>query len=280
MIRKLAVALLALVGVLLLVAPVALAQDTNTQTIPAVLPDLEGRTIVAVSSNDYTPFSFKDPATGANIGFEYELLDELCRRLNCTLEHTESAWDGMLAAVNAGEYDLGHIGISIVEERKELVDFSDAFITVEQKLLVRSNEDRFTTMEAFIADTGLRFGAQPGTTSYFSAEFWVTEIGGQAAADRIVPYDSFALAVQALINGDVDGVITDTVGGAGFIGASAGQLAMLEEVLYTDPLAFVFPKGSDLVAPINAALESMKYDGYMDYLERKWFFIFQPPSSS
>jgi polar amino acid transport system substrate-binding protein len=54
---------------------------------------------------------------------------------------------------------------------------------------------------------------------------------------------------------------------------------MLEEVLYTDPLAFVFPKESDLVGPINAALESMKYDGYLDYLERKWFFIFQPPSS-
>jgi polar amino acid transport system substrate-binding protein len=278
MVRKFAVALLALVGLLMLVAPVALAQDMDTQTIPAVLPDLEGRTIVSVSSNDYTPFSFKDPASGANIGFEYELLDEICRRLNCTLDHREAAWEGMLAAVNASEYDLGHIGISIVEERKELVDFSEPFITVQQKLLVRASEDRFTSMAEFIGDTGLRFGAQPGTTSYFSAEFWVTD-AGQAAADRIVPYDSFALAVAALINGDVDGVITDSVGGAGFIGANAGQLAMLDEVLYTDPLAFIFPKGSDLVGPINAALESMKYDGYLDYLERKWFFIFQPPSS-
>lgn len=271
--------LLALVGALLLLAaPLTLAQDSNPQTIPPVLPDLEGRTIAAVSSNDYTPFAFKDPATGANIGFDYELLSEICRRLNCTLDHREAAWDGMIAAVNAGEYDLGHIGISIIEERKELVDFSDPFVTVQQKLLVRASEDRFTAMAEFVADTELLFGAQPGTTSYFSAEFWVTD-AGQAVEDRIVPYDSFALAVQALLNGDVDGVITDTVGGAGFIGASAGQLTMLEEVLYTDPLGFIYPKGSDLVGPINAALASMAYDGYLEYLENKWFFIFQPPSA-
>jgi ABC-type amino acid transport substrate-binding protein len=91
-----------------------------------------------------------------------------------------------------------------------------------------------------------------------------------------VPYDSFSLAVEALMKGDVDAVVTDAVSGAGYIGVNAGKLKLLDETISTDPLGFIFPKGSDLVAPINAALASMRYDGYMKYLENKWFFIFQP----
>jgi polar amino acid transport system substrate-binding protein len=271
--RKMLVALVAAVLALGVLVPAVNAQDDPTQKVPPVLPDLGGRTIVAVSSNDYTPFSFKDAASGKNIGFEYELLDEICRRLNCKLEHKEAAWDGMLAAINRGEYDLGHIGITIKEERKAQVDFSDPFVVVEQRMMVRADENRFTDSAGFIANDALKFGAQPGTTSYFSAAFLV---GEAKEKDRVVPYDSFAIAVEALIKGDVDAVITDTVGGAGFIGANAGKLKLLDEILSPDPLGFVFPKGSPLVEPFNLALKSMKYDGYLKYLENKWFFLFQP----
>lgn len=257
-----------------LAIPAAMAQDgIDPNTVPPVLPDLGGRVISAVSSNDYVPFSFVDQASGKNIGFEYELLDEICRRLNCKLEHSTAAWDGLLAAINRGEYDMGHIGITIRDDRKELVDFSDPFVTVEVKMMVRGDETRFTDQASFVANPDLRFGAQPGTTSYFTAEFIV---GEDKAAERIVPYDSFAIAVEALVRGDVDAVITDTVGGAGYIGVYAGQLKLLDETVYTDPLGFVFPKGSDLVEPFNYAMESMRFDGYMDYLSNKWFFIFEP----
>jgi polar amino acid transport system substrate-binding protein len=254
----------------------ARAQDKATQQIPPELPDLNGRKIVAVSSNDYTPFAFKDTKSGKNIGYEYELLSEICRRLNCVVDNQEAAWDGMIAAVNKSQYDLGHIGITIKDERKELVDFSEPYVVVQQKLLVRSDETRFTDSKSFVANKDLKFGAQPGTTSYFSA---VDIVGQDNEKARVVPYDAFAVAVQALVNGDVDAVVTDAVSGAGFIGANKGKLKLLDEVISEDPLGFIFPKGSDLVAPINAALDSMKYDGYLSYLENKWFFLFQPPTS-
>jgi polar amino acid transport system substrate-binding protein len=252
------------------------AQESGTQQVPPELPDLNGRKIVAVSSNDYTPFSFKDTKSGKNIGYEYELLSEICRRLNCVVDNQEAAWDGMIAAVNKNQYDLGHIGITIKDERKELVDFSEPYVVVQQKLLVRSDETRFTDSKSFVANKDLKFGAQPGTTSYFSA---VDIVGQDNEKARVVPYDAFAVAVQALVNGDVDAVVTDAVSGAGFIGANKGKLKLLDEVISEDPLGFIFPKGSDLVAPVNAALDSMKYDGYLSYLENKWFFLFQPPTS-
>jgi polar amino acid transport system substrate-binding protein len=255
----------------------ATAQDgPKADVIPPVLPDLGGRVIVAVSSNDYVPFSFVNTTNSKAVGLEYELLDEICRRLNCTLDHKQAAWDGMIAAVNRGEYELGHVGITIKDERKEQVDFSEPFVVVEQKLMVRAGEDRFKTVEEFKANKELKLGAQPGTTSFFSA---FDLVGEADASTRVVPYASFALAVEAVVRGDVDGVITDAVSGAGFIGANAGKLTLLEEVIGTDPLGFIFPKGSDLVGPFNLALQSMEYDGYMSYLRNKWFFLYQPPAS-
>ncbi|MFN7210612.1 MAG: basic amino acid ABC transporter substrate-binding protein, partial [Aggregatilineales bacterium] len=62
----------------------------------------------------------------------------------------------------------------------------------------------------------------------------------------------------------------------GFIGATADRLKLLDDIIGTDPLGLVFPKGSDLVEPFNLALASMRYDGYLKYLENKWFFLFQP----
>jgi len=248
----------------------------GTNQIPPTLPDLKGRKVVAVTSNDYTPFSFKDAKSGKTLGYEYELLHEIANRLNIVIEHQESSFEGMIAAVSKKQYDLGHIGISITDERKGQVDFSDAYVTIEQKLLVRAGEKRFTDAKTFTASAALKFGAQPGTTSYFSAS---DIVGKDAEKSRIVGYDSFALAVTALVAGDVDAVVTDAVSGAGFIGANAGKLQLLNEVISTDPLGFIFPKGSDLVAPFNQALASLKYDGYLKYLENKWFFLYQPPTN-
>lgn len=269
---KLFLAFIALT-ILALIAPAVSAQDDPTQRIPPILPDLGGRVITAVSSNDYTPFAFFDQTLNKNVGFEYELLDEICRRLNCVLDHKERAWDGMLAAMNRREYDLAHVGITIKEERKELVDFSDPFTVVELRLLVRANETRFTSLKELQENPQYKFGAQPGTTSYFVA---LDIVGAENEAARIVPYDGFAIAVEALIKGDVDAVVADAVSGVGFIGATADQLKLLDDIIGTDPLGLVFPKGSDLVEPFNLALASMRYDGYLKYLENKWFFLFQP----
>ncbi len=240
-------------------------------TIPADLPDLKGREVVAVTAQDYFPLTYVS-ANGKGVGMEYELWGEICLRLNCKLTWKVAAWDGMITAINQKQYDVGMDGISITDERKQQVDFSDPYMTVEQKFLVRADENRFTDSKSFVANKDLKIGSQAGTSGFYTATGMLGVKEGETSP-RIVLYDNFGISVQALLKGDVDAVITDVASSRGFVGANAGKLKVLDETLSSDPLGFIFPKGSDLVAPVNAALKSMREDGYLAYAENKWFFL-------
>ncbi|HSJ53039.1 MAG TPA: transporter substrate-binding domain-containing protein, partial [Anaerolineae bacterium] len=124
------------------------------------LPDLEGQTVVAVTGNDYTPLNFVDPLTGEAVGWEYDAVNEICRRLNCEVDWQVTSWDTMIAAVQDGQFDVGMDGITITDERREQVDFSIPYMVSQQFMLVRADEDRFSTPEEFAADEDLLIGSQ------------------------------------------------------------------------------------------------------------------------
>ena len=127
------------------------------------LPDLGGRTIHAVTENAYYPLNFADAKTGEGIGLEYDVINEVAKRLNAKVEWNLSAWDVMIESVRTGQFDIGADGITITEERAEQIDFTDPFITVEQYFLVRGDEDRITGVESFADNEDLLFSAQAGT---------------------------------------------------------------------------------------------------------------------
>ena len=238
------------------------------------LPDLDGQTIVAVTGNDYTPLNFVDPLTGEAVGWEYDAVNEICRRLNCNVDWQVTAWDTMIAAVREGQFDVGMDGITITEERAEQVDFSDPYMVSQQFMLVRAGEDRFTTPEEFAADEDLLIGSQTGTTNFYVAVYDVLD--GDEANPRIKLLESFGAAVQALISGDVDMVLMDAASSRGYIGANPDKLELVGDPLGTEEFGFIFAVDSDLVAPFNAAIAQMKADGYLDYLNARWFFLADP----
>jgi polar amino acid transport system substrate-binding protein len=229
------------------------------------MADLGGRTITVAVENAYPPFNYLDEDSGEAIGWDYDVINYMCTLLNCVPEFVETSWDGMIVAVSNGEFDMAADGITINDERKGIVDFSTGYVALNQVLLGRLDEERFTDVESFTADTALMVGTQPGTTNYTVA----TELFGE---DRIVAYDTFPVAVQALIAGDVDAVILDNVAGIGYVGANDDQVKMIGEPLAaTEELGFIFPKDSELVEAVNAALHVMEGDMTMEYLNRKWF---------
>ena len=228
------------------------------------LPDLGGRSISIAIENAYLPFNYIDLETGEAAGWDYEFIDEMCNRLNCVPDYVETRWDGMIVAVSEGQFDMAADGITITDERAEIVDFSDGYINIEQRLLVRADEDRFTDPEEFAADPELLIGTQIGTTNYNTAEALV-------GADRIQAFDTFDFAVQALLSGDVDAVVMDETAGQGYVGVNADQLTLVGDTLSSDQLGFIFPLGSDLVEPVNAAITSMKNDGFLQEISAKYF---------
>jgi polar amino acid transport system substrate-binding protein len=251
--------LLAGAALVLAAMPVA-AQD---------LPDLGGRTIHAVTENAYYPLNFAGP-DGQGIGLEYDVINEAAKRLNATVEWDLTAWDVMIESVRTGQFDIGADGITITEEREEQIDFTEPFITVEQYFLVRADEERITGPESFAENTDLLFGAQAGTSSFYTAIYDVLD--GDEANPRVKTFDSFGAAVQALKAGDVDAVIADQAASAGYIGADPGAFKQAGAAIKSDPFGFILTPGSDLVEPFNAAIAQMKADGWLDERINYWFF--------
>jgi len=220
--------------------------------------------ITVAIENAYLPFNYVRLDTGEAEGWDYDFLNEACKRLNCTVEWVEFAWDPMIAAVADGQFDMAADGITITEERAQQVDFSDGYVNIEQRLLVRIDEDRFENIDELAADPNLRLAEQVGTTNYNTALEYVGE-------DRIDAFDTFGLAVQAVISGDADGVIIDEVAGLGYLGANKESLKLIGPSISSDELGFIFPKGSDLVDPFNQVIAQMKQDGTLEQINLKWF---------
>ncbi len=237
------------------------------------LPDLQGRTVVVVTENAYPPLQFVDPSSGAAIGWEYDAMAEIATRLNITVEYENISWDAMIPAVSEGQYDLGMTGITIRDDRAEVVDFSDPYMRSEMVMMVRGDEERFNDAASFAADDDLLMAAQPGTTPFYVGVYDVLD--GDEANPRIVKFETFGAGVAALRAGDVDLVLTDSTAGQGYVAASDGALKIVGEKLGTEDFGFIFPKGSDLVAPMNAAIQSMREDGTIDALNKTWFLDYK-----
>ena len=213
--------------------------------------------------NAYLPFNYLDPDTGEPTGWDYEVLDEICERIGCTPVFENFPWEPMIQAVADGQFDMAADGITITSERAEIVDFSDGYINVDQRLMVRMGEDRFNDGASFVAGDFV-LGTQIGTTNYDTG----VELVGE---DRVQPFEEFGFVVQSLIAGDVDAVIIDETAGQGYIGENADEVELIGGSLSSDQLGFIFPKGSKWVEPINTALAEMKADGTLEAISFRYF---------
>jgi polar amino acid transport system substrate-binding protein len=256
--------LLVLAALALAACTPAAATEAPGGTSAEGLPDLGGREVTVAVENAYLPFNYIDPNSGQPAGWDYEVWNEICRVLNCVPVYTEAAWEGMIQAVSDGQFDAAADGITITSERAEIVDFSDGYIRIDQRLLVRNDETRITEIQDIVDDTSLRLGTQTGTTNYETATTYLPE-------DRISGFEQFPFAVQALISGDVDAVIIDEVAGLGYLGTNADKLRLVGTSLSSDQLGFVFPKGSDLVGPVNLALKALTENGFMADVDLRYF---------
>ncbi|MCO5179171.1 MAG: transporter substrate-binding domain-containing protein [Candidatus Promineofilum sp.] len=236
----------------------------QTEVGAGELPDLGGREITVAVENAYLPFNYIDPATGEPAGWDYDAINAICELLNCTPVFVEAAWEGMIQAVADGQYDMAADGITITDDRKEIVDFSNGYINIEQRLLARIDEDRFDSVQSFVDNADLVMGTQTGTTNFETASQLLP-------ADRIQAFEQFPFAVQALIAGDIDAVIIDETSGLGYQGVNADSLKLVGDSLSSDQLGFIFPRGSELVGAVNAALAEMQANGTLATLAEKYF---------
>ncbi len=251
------------------------APRTGGQATPAAspqaagLPDLGGRTLRVATDATYPPFEMLDKDKNI-VGYDVDLIHEVCRRVNCKPEIRSVAWEGILPGVQQGDYDVAISGITITEEREKQVDFTEPYITVGQVVLVRADETRIQGAQDL---TDKVVAVQLGTTN----DELASKLQKDGRIREVKRYRTFDLAVAALLNRDVDAVIIDSVAGLGFMAQHPGKLKTVGEKLTEEQLGIVVREGNaELRDAFNAALRALREDGTLDRLYRKWFEEWKP----
>jgi len=224
--------------------------------------DLGGRTLVVGSDTTYPPFETVNDQ-GQIVGFDIDVVNAICEVVNCVAQFQTTAWDGIFAAMANGEFDMIASGITITEERAQVVEFTEPYHEVNQAIAART-EDEALTLESF-TQGDLLLGAQTGTTNAILAEQLV-------GRERLRIYDDFNAAMLALLNGDVDGVMIDDTSADAFVQQYAGEIvAAIRNVESGEKLGLAVQPGDELVDALNHGLEQIKADGTLAALVEKWF---------
>lgn len=230
----------------------------------AAAADLGGKLLKVGSDTTSPPMESVDPATGQIVGFDVDVVNAICAKINCQAEFVTTGWDGIFAALDQGNFDLVASGVSITEERKKAMDFSEPYIVNSQAVLMRV-EDQGVTLEDF-KSKGKKLSAQANTTDAQVAE-------GVVGKENVVAYDSFSAAIIALKNKDVDGVVINGANAAAYEREFAGELVVAIKDLESDPLGLVFRKGDANVAAFNEGLKMIREDGTLDQLVDKYWGV-------
>lgn len=224
--------------------------------------DLGGATLKVGSDTTSPPMEYVDEASGQIVGFDVDVVNAICAKVNCKAEFITTGWDGIFAALDQGQFDVVASGVSITDERKTAMDFTDPYIVNSQAILIRV-EDQGLTAADFEAG-GKKLAAQANTTDAALAE---TIVG----KENVQAYDTFNAAILALQNKDVDGVVVNGANAAAYEQQFAGQLIAGIKDLQADPLGLVFRKGDANVAAFNEGLAAIKADGTLDALVAKYW---------
>lgn len=230
---------------------------------------LGGRRLLVGTDAEYPPFESVED--GVIVGFDPDLMQMLCQLADCMPEFQSTAWDGIFSALSAGEYDVLMSAITILPERETEsgATFTDPYFSVGQVVLVRSDETAITGA----ADLpGFKVAVQTGTTGDTAA----TEDAG-VPDENMQRFESNALAVQALLNGDVDAVVCDNPTAENYVAANEGQLMVVGDAFTVEDYGILVPNTApEVLEALNVAIDRLKSQGEIDRLAEKWLTDTEP----
>ena len=234
----------------------------------SALVDLACRKIRIAVENRILPYNFIYLKTNEPGGMDYDMWWEICSRLHCQPVFIEQKWETMLDEVSLGKYDAASEGITITDKRRKTHEFSVGYLNIEQRLVVRRDESRFSNISEFLANEDLVAGALANSTNLAVAMQYIP-------VERIKSYQEYSTVFYALTTGDIDAAIADQVEGettvSGIDFQQAINLEFIGTSLSSDQFGVIFPKDSDLVEPINKALQDMRVQGVLDTLISRYF---------
>ena len=232
----------------------AASETTETAALTTVNP---GK--LTMSTNAAFPPYEMTTDTGAFEGIDVEIAGAIADKLGLELQIDDMDFDAALLAAQQGKSDMVMAGVTVNDERKQVMDFSNTYASGVQVVIVKEGSDIATVDDL----AGHMIGTQRGTTGYIycSVDF---------GEDSVTAYDNGLTAVQALNNGQVDCVVIDSAPAKEFVAANEG-LVILDTEYAVEDYAIGMAKGNTaLVEAVNGALAELKADGTIDAILAKY----------
>ena len=191
-------------------------------------------------------------------GIDVDTAKAIAEKLGLELQVDDMEFDAALLSVQQGKADIAMAGITVTDERKAVMAFSDSYATGIQSIIV-PNDSEIASPDDL---AGKKIGTQRGTTGYI---YCSDDFGDE----NVVAYDDGLTAVQALNNGQVDAVVIDNAPAQEFVAANPG-LKVLDTSYAEEDYAIGVAKGSALEDAVNKALEELKADGTLQAIVDKY----------
>ena len=239
------------------VASSAASSEAASSAATAELTTVEAGKLTMATNAAFPPYEMTTDA-GEFEGIDVDTAKAIAEKLGLELQIDDMDFDAALLSVQQGKADIVMAGVTVTDERKAVMDFSDSYATGIQSIIVPNDSDIASPDDL----AGKTIGTQRGTTGYI---YCSDDFGDE----NVVAYDDGLTAVQALNNGQVDAVVIDNAPAKEYVAANPG-LKVLETSYAEEDYAIGMAKGSSLEAAVNAALEELKADGTLQAIVDKY----------
>lgn len=236
----------------------ASSEAASTSAAAAELTTVEAGKLTMATNAAFPPYEMTTDA-GAFEGIDIDTAQAIADKLGLELQIDDMDFDAALLSVQQGKADIAMAGVTVTDERKNVMDFSDSYATGIQSVIV-TNDSEIATLEDL---SGHLIGTQRGTTGYL----YCTDDFGE---DSVIAYDSGLTAVQALNNGQVDCVVIDDAPAQAYVAANPG-LKVLDTSYAVEEYAIGIAKGNTaLLDAVNAALAELAEEGTLQAIVDKY----------
>lgn len=244
--------------------------------------------LVMATNAAFPPYEYVEG--GEFVGIDVEIAKAIAEKLGMELKIEDVDFGAIIGGVAEGKYDIGMAGMTVTDERKLSVNFSDTYATGVQVIIVKEGSSIKSLDDIFefdaegnpiaLKNADVRVGVQQDTTGDIYCSDAITKWGfndlaenGSITTDRVVRYKTGADAVEALKTDKVDMVIIDNEPAKSFVAANTGKIHILEgdnEYAIEDYAICLAKDNTELLEKINAALKELKEDGTIDRIIAKY----------
>uniref|UniRef100_UPI003FF0AA00 ABC transporter substrate-binding protein n=1 Tax=Gemmiger qucibialis TaxID=2997294 RepID=UPI003FF0AA00 len=236
----------------------AASSEAASETETAELSTVEPGKLIMSTNAAFPPYEMTTDS-GEFEGIDVETAQAIADKLGLELQIDDMDFDAALLAVQQGKSDMVMAGVTVTDERQNVMDFTDSYATGIQSIIVNEDSDIASVDDL----AGKKIGTQRGTTGYL---YCSDDFGDE----NIVAYDDGLTAVQMLNNGQVDCVVIDNAPAKEFVAANPG-LKLLDTAYVEESYAIGVGKGNtELKDAINTALEELKADGTLQAIVDKY----------